>query len=77
MPTRSNQKFGNPAISRGLFYNKQIAKIKEGKPQRFWSKRLSRIAERCNRQRRDALNNAAKLAIDRCLENRMSRIVFG
>ncbi|MEA5471457.1 transposase, partial [Spirulina sp. 06S082] len=45
------------------WYNKQIATIKENKPQGFWSKRLSRITEKRNRQMRDAVNKAARLVI--------------
>ncbi|MGK7926670.1 MAG: RNA-guided endonuclease InsQ/TnpB family protein, partial [Spirulina sp.] len=59
------------------WYNKQIATIKEGKPQGFWSKRLSRITEKRNRQMRDAVNKAARLVINHCLENGIGRIVFG
>ncbi|MGK7928383.1 MAG: RNA-guided endonuclease InsQ/TnpB family protein [Spirulina sp.] len=59
------------------WYNKQIATIKEGKPQGFWSKRLSRITEKRNRQMRDAVNKAARLVVDHCLENGIGWIVFG
>ncbi|MBP0021492.1 MAG: transposase [Cyanobacteria bacterium SBLK] len=59
------------------FYNKQIATIKEGKPQAFWSKRLSRITEKRNRQMRDAVNKAARLVINHCLKHGIGRIVFG
>ncbi|MEA5467641.1 transposase, partial [Spirulina sp. 06S082] len=55
----------------------QIATIKENKPQGFWSKRLSRITEKRNRQMRDAVNKAARLVINHCLENGIGRIVFG
>lgn len=59
------------------WYNKQIATIKENKPQGFWSKRLSRITEKRNRQMRDAVNKVARLVINHCLENGISRIIFG
>lgn len=59
------------------WYNKQIATIKENKPQGFWSKRLSRITEKRNRQMRDAVNKVARLVINHCLENGIGRIVFG
>ncbi|MBP0016184.1 MAG: transposase [Cyanobacteria bacterium SBLK] len=59
------------------WYNKQIATIKENKPQGFWSKRLSRITEKRNRQMRDAVNKAARLVINHCLENGIGRLVFG
>ena len=59
------------------WYNKQIATIKENKPQGFWSKRLSRITEKRNRQMRDAVNKAARIVVNHCLENGIGRIVFG
>ena len=59
------------------WYNKQIATIKEGKPQGFWSKRLAKITEKRNRQMRDAVNKAARLVINYCLLNGIGRIVFG
>ena len=59
------------------FYNKQIANIKEGKPQGFWSKKLANITEKRNKQVRDAVNKAARLVINHCLENKIGMIVFG
>lgn len=59
------------------WYNKQIAIIKEGKPQGFWSSKLAAITEKRNRQMRDAVNKAARLVIDHCIENRIGTIVFG
>lgn len=59
------------------FYNKQVANIKEGKPQGFWSKRLASITEKRNRQVRDAVNKAARLVINHCLDYGIGRIVFG
>ncbi len=59
------------------WYNKQTATIKKGKPQGFWSKRLANITEKRNRQMRDAVNKAARLVINYCLENDIGRIVFG
>ncbi|ATS17718.1 transposase [Parathermosynechococcus lividus PCC 6715] len=59
------------------WYNKQIAKLKEGKPQGFWSKRLAQLTEKRNRQIRDAVNKAARIVIDHCTRNRIGRIVFG
>ncbi len=59
------------------WYNKQIATIKENKPQGFWSKRLSRITEKRNRQMRDAVNKAARLVVNHCLENGIGVIIFG
>ncbi|MBP0017435.1 MAG: transposase [Cyanobacteria bacterium SBLK] len=59
------------------WYNKQIATIKENKPQGFWSKRLSCITEKRNRQMRDAVNKAARIVVNHCLENGIGRLVFG
>ncbi|MDJ0515886.1 MAG: transposase [Trichodesmium sp. MO_231.B1] len=47
---------GKHLKSKNQWYNKQIATIKEGKPQGFWSKKLARITEKRNRQMRDAVN---------------------
>ncbi len=59
------------------WYNKQIAKLKGGKPQGFWSKRLAQLTEKRNRQIRDAVNKAARIVIDHCTRDRIGRIVFG
>lgn len=59
------------------WYNKSIAKIKEGKPQGFWSNRLAAITEKRNRQMRDAVNKAAKIVINQCIDNQIGSIVFG
>ncbi len=59
------------------WYNKQIARIKEGRPQGFWSKKLASITEKRNRQMRDAVNKAARLVINYCLENGIGRVIFG
>ena len=59
------------------WYNKKVATIKEGKPQGFWSTQLSKITEKRNRQMRDAVNKAARLVINHCLEHQIGVIVFG
>ncbi|MEH2058406.1 MAG: transposase [Nostoc sp.] len=59
------------------WYNKSIAKIKEGKPQGFWSKKLSFIIEKRNRQMRSAINKAARIVIDHCIDNQIGTVVFG
>ncbi|GGA52957.1 RNA-guided endonuclease TnpB family protein [Okeania sp. KiyG1] len=63
--------------SKNQWYNKQIATIKEGKPQGFWSNKLAFITEKRNRQMRDAVNKAARLVINHCLKHGIGRIVFG
>ncbi|WP_013324622.1 RNA-guided endonuclease InsQ/TnpB family protein [Gloeothece verrucosa] len=59
------------------WYNKQVSTIKEGKSQGFWSNRLAKITERRNRQMRDAVNKAARIVINHCLDNNIGVIVFG
>lgn len=59
------------------WYNKTVAKIKENKPQGFWSNRLAAITEKRNLQMRDAVNKSARSVINHCLENKLGRIVFG
>ncbi|MBW4665995.1 MAG: transposase [Cyanomargarita calcarea GSE-NOS-MK-12-04C] len=59
------------------WYNKTIAKIKDGKAQGFWSNRLAAITEKRNRQMKDAVNKAARIVINHCIENKIGSIVFG
>ena len=68
---------GRQVKSINCWYNKQIARIKEGKPQGFWSKRLADITEKRNRQIRDAVNKAARLVINNCLDCQIGTVVFG
>ena len=59
------------------WYNKQVSVIKEGKSQDFWCRLLERITAKRNRQMRDAVNKAARIVINHCLENQIGTIVFG
>jgi len=59
------------------WYNKQVATLKEGKPQGFWSNQLAKITEKRNRQIRDAVNKAARLVITYCIEHQIGVVVFG
>jgi putative transposase len=59
------------------WYNKQIATLKEGKPQGFWSKRLATITEKRNRQMRDAVNKAARSVVNHCLKHGIGTVIFG
>ncbi|MEH2310410.1 MAG: transposase [Nostoc sp.] len=59
------------------WYNKRISVLKENQPQGFWSKQLALITEKRNRQVRDAVNKAARLILNHCLENKIGTIVFG
>lgn len=68
---------GKHLKSKNQWYNKEIATIKENKPQGFWSKRLAGITEKRNRQMRDAVNKAARLIINHCLKHGIGTVVFG
>lgn len=68
---------GRYVKSLNRWYNKQISTLKENKPQGFWSKRLAQIAEKRNRLLQDAVNKAARLVINHCIEYGIGRIVFG
>jgi putative transposase len=59
------------------WFNKHVAYLKEGKPQGFWSDKLASITEKRNRQARDAVNKAARLIVNFCIENKIGNIVFG
>ncbi|MEO1431691.1 MAG: transposase [Cyanobacteria bacterium J06633_8] len=59
------------------WYNKSVTKRKKNQPQGFWSKKLAQIAEKRNRQMRDAVNKAARVVINHCLENKIGNLVFG
>ncbi len=59
------------------WYNKTVAKIKDKKPQGFWSNRLAAITEKRNRTMRDAVNKAARIVVNHCLEHQIGVIVFG
>ncbi|NMG07677.1 RNA-guided endonuclease TnpB family protein [Brasilonema sp. UFV-L1] len=68
---------GRHVKSVNQWYNKQVAELKKGKAQGFWSKKLATITEKRNRQMRDAVNKAARIVINYCLKNRIGNIVFG
>ena len=68
---------GKHVKSLNRWYNKKVSTIKEGKPQGFWSKKLAHRTEKRNRQMRDAVNKAARLVINHCLENNIGTIAFG
>lgn len=68
---------GRHVKSLNQWYNKQVARLKEGKPQGFWSNKLAAITEKRNRQMHDAINKAAQIVIDYCLRRRTGNVVFG
>jgi putative transposase len=59
------------------WYNKTVAKLMEGQPNGYWSKRLARATEKRNRVMRDAVNKAAKKIVDHCLAHGIGTLVFG
>ncbi|MEA5595968.1 transposase [Rivularia sp. UHCC 0363] len=59
------------------WYNKSVAKMKENKPYSFWSNRLAAITEKRNRQMRYAVNKAARIVMNHCIDNKIGSIVFG
>ena len=68
---------GRKVKSLNQWYNKRVASLKEGKPQGYWDEQLAHITEKRNRQVRDAVNKAARLVVDYCIENKIGTIVFG
>jgi putative transposase len=68
---------GRKLKSINQFYNKQVATIKEGKAQGFWSEQLASLTEKRNRQILDAIHKAARFIVNHCLENRIGIIAFG
>lgn len=59
------------------WYNKRVATLMEGKYNGFWSHQLARLTSKRNRQMRDAVNKAARLVINHCIEKGIGVIVFG
>lgn len=68
---------GKELKSLNQWYNKQVSTMKDRKPQGFWSRTLEQITEKRNRQMRDAVNKAARVVVNHCLENGIGTIVFG
>lgn len=68
---------GKHLKSLNQWYNKRTSILKENQPQGFWSNQLASITEKRNRQVKDAINKAARLVINHCLDNQIGTIVFG
>ena len=68
---------GKHIKSLNRWYNKKVSTIKNGKPPGFWSNKLAHLTENRNRQMRDAVNKAARLVIQHCLDSNIGTIVFG
>ncbi|AFZ44864.1 transposase, IS605 OrfB family [Halothece sp. PCC 7418] len=58
-------------------YHRRVSSLKKGKPQGYWDGELARITEKRNRQIRDAVNKAAKMVVNYCLNKDIGIIVFG
>lgn len=59
------------------WYNKRVAIIKQGKSESFWCKLLGQITDKRRRQMRDAVNKAARIVINYCIEHDIGTVVFG
>ncbi|NEP80414.1 MAG: IS200/IS605 family element transposase accessory protein TnpB, partial [Okeania sp. SIO3B3] len=68
---------GRKVKSQNQWYNKQLAKIKQGKAGDYWDEKLAAITEKRNRQMRDNVNKAARFVINWCLEHQISTVIFG
>ncbi len=68
---------GRKLKSLNQWYNKRVSVLKENQPQGFWSKQLAAITEKRNRQMRDAVNKAARVVVNHCLENKIGTVIFG
>ncbi|WP_367267656.1 transposase [Okeania sp. SIO2C9] len=68
---------GKKVKSQNPWYNKQVAKIKAGKPSDYWDDKLAAITEKRNRQMRDNVNKAAIFVMNWCIEHQIGTIVFG
>ncbi|MFH7027539.1 MAG: RNA-guided endonuclease InsQ/TnpB family protein [Heteroscytonema crispum UTEX LB 1556] len=68
---------GRKVKSLNQWYNKRVSTLKEGKPQGYWDDQLAQITEKRNRQMRDAVNKAAKLVVDHCINHQIGTVVFG
>nr|WP_243147270.1 transposase [Scytonema sp. UIC 10036] len=58
-------------------YNRAVAKIKEGKDQKYWDDQLAKLTEERNRTMRDAVNKTARFVVNHCLEHRIGNVIFG
>ncbi len=68
---------GHKVKSLNQWYNKRVSTLKESKPQGYWDEQLAHITEKRNRQMRDAVNKAARLVVNHCIEHQIGTVVFG
>ncbi len=58
-------------------YNRAVAKIKQGKNEKYWDDQLARLTEDRNRVMRDAVNKTARFIVNHCLEHKIGNVIFG
>lgn len=63
--------------SMNRIWNKQVANIKEGQAQDYWSPKLDKLTRKRNHQMRDGVNKAAKIIVDHCIKHGIGTIVCG
>ena len=68
---------GKKVKSINQWYNKKVASLKKGKPQRYWDDELAALSEKRNRQFRDIRNKVARFIVNWCLKNNIGTIVHG
>ena len=68
---------GKHLKSLNQWYNKRVASLKENHSQDFWSHQLARLTEKRNRQMRNAVNKAARIVVNHCIDNKIGTVVFG
>ena len=68
---------GRKLKSLNLRYNKRVAQLKSGKPEKYWDAELDRVTTQRNNQMRDAINKTARFLVNHCLMNKIGTIVFG
>ena len=68
---------GRKLKSLNLRYNKRVAQLKSGKPEKYWDAELDRVTTQRNHQMRDAINKTARFLVNHCLANKIGTVVFG
>ena len=68
---------GKHLKSLNQWYNKRMATLKQGHNEHYWTKGLATITEKRNRQMRDAINKAARIVVNHCINQGIGTLVFG
>jgi IS605 OrfB family transposase len=68
---------GKHLKSLNQWYNKRMATLKQGHDEHYWTKRLATITEKRNHQMRDAINKAARIVVNHCMNQGIGTLVFG